>query len=122
MLSFIAFILQALQLLIFADVILSWVMPDRDSFPRSLTSQIAGANNVAFAKADMVLDAVAIPGEIDSALTRLETMARERGVAVGIATALPVSIDRISQWAKAADARGIVLVPISVVANKPKPS
>jgi len=40
MLSFIAFILQALQLVIFADVILSWVMPDRESFPRSLTSQI----------------------------------------------------------------------------------
>ena len=95
---------------------------DDGTSARSLTSQIAGANNVAFAKADMVLDAVAIPGEIDSALTRLESMARERGVAVGIATALPVSIDRISQWAKAADARGIVLVPISVVANKPKPS
>ena len=38
---------------------------------------------------------------------RLETMARERGTAIGFATALPVSIERIAHWAKAAEGRGI---------------
>lgn len=33
-------ILTALQYLIFADVILSWVMPDTTRFPRNITGQI----------------------------------------------------------------------------------
>ena len=95
---------------------------DDGSSARSLAGQIAGANNLPFAKAEVALDSVPTPVNIDRALTRLEAIARERGVAVGIATALPVSIERIAQWAKAAEARGIVLVPISAVAAKAKSS
>jgi hypothetical protein len=95
---------------------------DDGSSPRSLASQMAGANKLPFAKADVVIDAVATPGEIDKALARLETIARERGLAVGGASALPVSIDRIARWTKAATARGIILVPVSVAAIKPKAS
>ena len=69
-----------------------------------------------------MLDAVPTPAKIDRALARLEALARERGIAVGIASALPASIERIAQWAKAAESRGIVLVPISAVAIKPKSS
>ena len=53
-------------------------------------------------KADVILDSVPTPTEIDRALGRLEMAAREHGVAVGIASALPVSIDHIAKWAKAA--------------------
>jgi polysaccharide deacetylase 2 family uncharacterized protein YibQ len=93
---------------------------DSGSSPRSVAGQASGANNVAFAKADVVLDAVPAAAEIDSALARLEATARSRGFAVGSASALPVTIDRISQWVKSADARGITLVPISAVANRAK--
>jgi uncharacterized protein len=93
---------------------------DDGTSARSLTSQIAGAANMPFAKANIVLDAVPTPAEIDNALARLGSMARERGVAVGVASALPASIDRIAHWAKAAAGRGIVLVPVSAVASKPK--
>ena len=89
---------------------------------RSLTGQIAGANNVPFAKADLVIDAARTPGEIDTALARLEATARERGLAVGSASASALSIDRIAKWAKAAASRGVVLVPLSAIANKPKSS
>ena len=95
---------------------------DDGSSPRSLASQAAGTNNVPMAKADIVLDAAPTAAAIDSALTKLEAIARERGLAVGAATALPVSIDRIAQWAKAAESRGLILVPISAVAIKPKSS
>ena len=95
---------------------------DDGTAPRSLSSQIAGANNVPFAKADAILDTTAVPADIDAALTRLEALARERGVAVGFATALPTSINRIANWVKAATARGIVLVPISAVVSRPKSS
>jgi uncharacterized protein len=93
---------------------------DSGASPRSVASQASGANNVAFIKADVVLDTVPAAAEIDGALTRLEQTARSRGYAVGSASALPVTIDRISQWVKSADARGITLVPISAVANRAK--
>ena len=60
---------------------------DDGSSQRSLASQIAGANNLAFAKADVVIDAVPTVADVDRALGRLETMARERGIAVGMASA-----------------------------------
>jgi polysaccharide deacetylase 2 family uncharacterized protein YibQ len=86
---------------------------DDGASPRSLASQIAGANNLAFAKAEFVLDAVPTSADIDRALGRLEAAARSRGLAVGMASALPVSIERIARWAKAAESRGVLLVPIS---------
>jgi polysaccharide deacetylase 2 family uncharacterized protein YibQ len=95
---------------------------DDASSPRSLAGQIAGANNLPFAKAEVVLDSVPTPVNIDRALTRLEAMARERGTAVAIASALPASIERIAQWARTIENRGYVLVPISAVALKPKSS
>jgi uncharacterized protein len=95
---------------------------DDGSSPRSLAGQIAGANNLPFVKAGVVIDAVPTPTEIDRALARLEGMARDTGLAVGVASALPVSIARISAWAKSAEARGFLLVPISAAAVKPKSS
>ena len=90
--------------------------------PRSVAGRIAGANNLPFAKADLVLDAVPTPSEIDHALGRLEMAARERGLAVGVSSALPVSIEHIAKWAKAAESRGLLLIPISAVAAKAKQS
>src|SRR5262249_6059331 len=95
---------------------------DDGSSPRSLASQIAGANNLAFAKADVVLDAVPSPAVIDRALARFEAIGLARGTAVGTAGALPVSIDRIVKWAKAAQSRGVVLVPITAAVAKAKSS
>lgn len=95
---------------------------DDGTSARSLASQIAGANNLSFAKADITLDATPTAIDIDRALNRLETIARDRGTAVGYAGALPVSIERIAKWAKAAEGRGLQLVPISAVVAKAKSS
>jgi polysaccharide deacetylase 2 family uncharacterized protein YibQ len=93
---------------------------DDGTSPRSTAAQISGAANVAFAKADAVIDAVPTASAIDDALARLEAIAKSRGIAIGAAGALPVTINRIAEWAKQADARGILLVPISMVANRAK--
>lgn len=95
---------------------------DDGSSPRSTAPQVAAANSLAFAKADVTLDTVPSSADVDRALGRLERIARERGTAVGVASALPVAIDRIARWAKAAESRGILLVPISAIANRPKSS
>jgi uncharacterized protein len=96
------------------------IFVDDGSNPRSLAPRIAGANNLPFAKADIAIDAVPTPVEIDHALGRLEMAARDRSVAVGISSALPVAIDHIAKWAKALESRGIQLVPITAVASKAK--
>jgi uncharacterized protein len=93
---------------------------DDGSSPRSLAGQIAGANNLPFAKVDIVLDAVPTPAEIDRALVRLEATARENGAAVGMASALPVSVDRLAQWVKTIEQRGLLLVSITAIVAKPK--
>jgi uncharacterized protein len=93
---------------------------DDGSSARSLAGQIAGANNLAFAKADLIVDQVPTPADVDKALGRLETIARSRGTAVGFAGALPVSIDRIARWIKAVESRGIELVPITAIVTRAK--
>ncbi|MGC1779689.1 MAG: divergent polysaccharide deacetylase family protein [Xanthobacteraceae bacterium] len=98
------------------------VYVDDGSNPRSVAGRIAGGDNLPFARADVVIDAVPTPADIDHALDRLEMAARERKSAVGIASALPVSIDRIVKWAKTAAQRGLLLVPITAVSMKGKQS
>ena len=95
---------------------------DDGSTSRSIAGQLAGGQNLPFAKADIVLDSVPTPVEIDRALARLDMKARESGTAVGYATAQPGTIARIAEWAKKAEAQGILLVPITMVAIKAKSS
>ncbi len=95
---------------------------DDGSSARSIASQIAGANSLPFAKADLVIDALPTGVDIDRALARLERTARERGIAVGVANALPASIEHIANWATLAASHGILLVPISAVAARAKSS
>ena len=95
---------------------------DDGASPRSVAGQMAGGQNVAFARADAVLDAVPTGNDIDNALARLEATARNRGVAIASASALPITIDRIANWARGAEARGLSLVPVSAVANRTKTS
>jgi len=95
---------------------------DDGASSRSVAGQIAGSQNLPFVKTDIVLDATPTPVEIDRALARLEMAAREHGSAVGIANALPATVARIAEWAKAVEVRGFLLVPISMVAVKEKSS
>jgi len=95
---------------------------DDGSTARSIASQLAGGQNLPFAKADIVLDTVPTAVEIDRALARLEMRARESGTAVGYATAQPNTIARIAEWAKKVEAQGILLVPVTMVAIKAKSS
>jgi polysaccharide deacetylase 2 family uncharacterized protein YibQ len=95
---------------------------DDGSAPRSVASSLAAAQAMPFAKADVSIDAVPTAAEIDRALARLEALAKERGFAVGIASALPVSIERISAWTRTLESHGIMLVPLTTVMLKSKSS
>lgn len=70
---------------------------------------------------DIVIDAGDPPAraEIEGRLVALERLARERGTAIGLAGRLrPVTLERIAAWARDAEARGFVLVPVSAVSNE----
>jgi uncharacterized protein len=93
---------------------------DDGATPRSVAPSLAAGQAMPFAKADLAIDAVPTSAEIDRTLIKLETLARERGVAVGVASALPISIERIGAWIKTLDSRGIMLVPLTTAMLKSK--
>jgi polysaccharide deacetylase 2 family uncharacterized protein YibQ len=93
---------------------------DDGSAPRSVASSLAASQAMPFAKADISIDAVPTAAEIDRALAKLEALAKERGTAVGIASALPISIERIGAWLKTLESHGILLVPLTTAMLKPK--
>ncbi|MCP3395986.1 divergent polysaccharide deacetylase family protein [Bradyrhizobium sp. CCGB20] len=95
---------------------------DDGSSPRSIAPQAAASQAMPFGKGDIAIDVVPTPTEIDRALNKLESVARERGVAVGTASALPVSIERIGSWTKSLSDRGILLVPLTTAMLKSKSS
>jgi polysaccharide deacetylase 2 family uncharacterized protein YibQ len=95
---------------------------DDGAAPRSVASALATGQAMPFAKGDVVIDGVPTAVEIDHALSKLESLAKERGIAVGTASALPVSIDRIGSWIKGLDAKGILLVPLTTAMLKSKSS
>jgi len=93
-----------------------------DGASRSVAPSLTAAQAVPFARADLAIDAVPTSGEIDRALGKLEDLAKERGIAVGVASALPVSIERIGAWARTLDSHGVLLVPLTTAMTKSKSS
>jgi polysaccharide deacetylase 2 family uncharacterized protein YibQ len=71
-------------------------------------------------RAHAVVDAVPRPDAVDRELARLEQAARQRGSAIGTASAFPVSVERIARWAAALESKGIELVPVSALAEGPQ--
>jgi hypothetical protein len=95
---------------------------DDGSSPRSVAGSAAAAQAMPFAKADVSIDTVPTAVEIDRALANLETMAKDHGTAIGVASALPISIERIGAWSKTLESHGIMLVPLTTAMLKSKSS
>jgi Uncharacterized protein conserved in bacteria len=61
------------------------------------------------------VDANPARASILSALASLETQAIQSGSAIGIVSALPISVQAVAEWARELDAKGIALVPVSAL-------
>jgi hypothetical protein len=95
---------------------------DDGSSPRSLAPDLAQALAMPSARADVVIDANPSPAALDAALRRLVDLARQRGTAIGVATASPDSIEHLARWTGALEAKGVALVPLSaIMAKTPRP-
>ena len=94
---------------------------DDGTSAQSLAMTLAPGQALAAARADVVLDSTAEPEAIEAALARLEAIARDKGVAIGVANGLPPSIAIIGRFARALEARGVALIPLSAAMPSQQP-
>ena len=86
---------------------------DDGSSSRSIATATASGLRTPFSRADLVIDDVPRPKDITARLLQLEGTARARGIAVGVASALPVTIEELARWSRDLEERGLQLIPIS---------
>jgi polysaccharide deacetylase 2 family uncharacterized protein YibQ len=90
---------------------------DDGTSTRSLGPSLAPQLGVSSARADLVLDASPDPAAVHAALIKLEAAAREKGVAIGVASGLPSALGPIAAFAATLATKGITLVPVSALAS-----
>jgi polysaccharide deacetylase 2 family uncharacterized protein YibQ len=88
---------------------------DDGSSNRSLAPQLAAQNKVPFSRADMELDLNPARAPILDALNALVAKAVSNGKAIGVISALPVSIQTVEEWARTLDDKNVLLVPVSAL-------
>ena len=93
-----------------------------DSSPqgKSVAPDVARRINAPYVQSVTAIDTIQTGMEIDARLSQLEQLARANGSASGTATASPIVIERIANWAKGLQGRGFVLVPASAIVAAPK--
>jgi len=90
---------------------------DDGTSAQSLGPTLAPEVGVKLARADITL--TSDPDRLGADLLLLESKARDKGIAVGIASGLTLNtIERIARFAQALETKGINLVPLSSVAGK----
>jgi polysaccharide deacetylase 2 family uncharacterized protein YibQ len=95
---------------------------DDGTSPNSTAPQVAGALGLDFAVADVQIDALPSPSDIAKALAKLETLAKEQGSAIGVASAKPATVKQLTAWAEQLFGKGIVLIPVSAAVRSQRPS
>lgn len=86
---------------------------------RAPSSALAADLRLAYAASDgKVDDGLASRRAVDARLVQAENRALERGGAVVMAEALPVSIERITTWLLGLSERGVELAPITEIARR----
>ncbi|HEY1632732.1 MAG TPA: divergent polysaccharide deacetylase family protein [Rhizomicrobium sp.] len=93
---------------------------DNGSVSHSAAPDVAKSVSAPFVQASTEIDAIQAGMEIDQRLSGLEQRARLNGWAVGSATLYPVTVDRVTIWAKGLAGRGIALVPASAIVGPSK--
>ena len=90
---------------------------DDGASPQSVAGALAPSFNLPAIQADVSIDLDRRPESVAAALVSLEALARSRGQAVGVASALPGSVAMVARFASALERRGVLLVPLSAIAR-----
>jgi polysaccharide deacetylase 2 family uncharacterized protein YibQ len=87
---------------------------------RRLAAELATGIALPYAANDSRIDAEPNRLAIDAELAALEARARERGFAVGGASAYPVSLERLVDWIGTLERKGFALAPLTAVVERAK--
>lgn len=90
---------------------------DSRTADNSAISAVAKPMGLPVATAARFIDATPTRAAVDSRLAELERFARQNGTAIGIAADYPGSIERIAAWAATLADKGLVLAPVSALAD-----
>lgn len=82
------------------------------------TREMIEKGNTASTIIDTIIDEELTPTAIQAHLSLLEQTAKQRGYAVGITKAYPVTIKQLDAWAAKAEENGFNLVPVSQIISK----
>jgi hypothetical protein len=91
---------------------------DSRASTRSIAAKLASDIGLPRAINDRQIDQEASRSAIDNRLTEIERIARENGSAVAMAQPYPVSLERLREWLPTLETKGLVLAPITAVANR----
>jgi polysaccharide deacetylase 2 family uncharacterized protein YibQ len=94
---------------------------DQGKAKRSMVGMGARDTSLVWGQAFTTIDQRASRIGIDQRLLQLEEIAREKGSAIGIGDAFPVTLERIKAWAESLEAKGVVLAPVSAALASPPP-
>jgi polysaccharide deacetylase 2 family uncharacterized protein YibQ len=89
---------------------------DNGASQRSLAPKLANDLHLPFVLGTRMIDPVQNPDIIGQSLTAIEAAAKQSGMAVGVATGFPVTVDAVTAWALTLKDKGFVLVPVTAAA------
>ena len=95
---------------------------DDGSAQGSTAGQIASTLGLDYSVASVQIDASQSPADIAKALAKLEALAKERGSAIGVASAKPATVKQLAEWAAKLEGKGVVLVPVSAAIRSQRQS
>jgi polysaccharide deacetylase 2 family uncharacterized protein YibQ len=91
---------------------------DDGSVQGSTAEQIAKTIGLDYSVVSVQVD----QGNLAKQLAQLETTAKERGAAIGVAKATPATIKQLADWANKLESKGFVLVPVSAAVRSQRQS
>ncbi len=90
---------------------------DSVTTPTTVGPDVARDLGMPALRRDIFIDADRSPAAIDAALAELEAIAHQSGAAIGIAHPYDESFDALERWLPGLESEGLVLVPLSTVAE-----
>jgi len=91
---------------------------DSRASKKSIADALAAQLGLPHARNDQFIDHQATRTAIDQAFAALEDTARKRGFVVAIARPFPVTLERLAVWIPTLEQHGIVVVPVTAIANR----
>ncbi|MEQ8266948.1 MAG: divergent polysaccharide deacetylase family protein [Parvibaculum sp.] len=91
---------------------------DNGASARSLATQLSEEIGMPMVQATRIVDPVQNPEVIATSLDMLEQTSSKTGIAVGIASGFPVTVDALAEWTAALKSEGYVLVPVTAIARQ----